>query len=75
MSTRLRVNPIQCDGHGACADLIPERITLDDWGYPIIDPTPVSGKLEAKARRAVNTCPLLALKLERVAQRDAAAAR
>ena len=24
------------DGHGVCADLVPEIIELDDWGYPII---------------------------------------
>ena len=41
MSCRLVVNPITCVGHGLCAELFPERITLDDWGYPIIDPTPI----------------------------------
>ena len=38
MSFRLVVNPITCVAHGMCAELFPERITLDDWGYPIIDP-------------------------------------
>ena len=37
MSARLRVNPIMCEGHGLCAELLPELIRLDDWGYPIID--------------------------------------
>jgi ferredoxin len=61
----LRVNPILCDAHGLCAELLPERITLDEWGYPIIDAAPVQRSLEMHARRAVAACPLLALRLER----------
>jgi ferredoxin len=59
----LAVNPIACDGHGICAELLPELIQLDDWGYPIIDPTPVPAHLEGLARRAVAACPTLALRL------------
>jgi ferredoxin len=40
MSFRLVLNPITCVAHGMCAELFPERITLDDWGYPIIDKKP-----------------------------------
>jgi len=61
----LRVNPINCTGHGVCAELLPELITLDEWGYPIIDPHPVPVALERDARRAVAACPALALKLMR----------
>ncbi|MGZ4419593.1 MAG: ferredoxin [Gaiellaceae bacterium] len=61
----LRVNPILCDAHGLCAELLPERITLDEWGYPIVDAAPVPRSLEPHARRAVAACPLLALGLER----------
>jgi ferredoxin len=60
----LRVNPIACDGHGLCAELLPERVRLDDWGFPIVDPEPVAGEVEAHARRAVAACPTLALLLE-----------
>ena len=38
---RIRVNPIECLGHGLCAELFPERIRLDEWGYPIINPDDV----------------------------------
>ena len=62
---RLAVDPIACDGHALCRDLFPERIRLDDWGYPIVDPRPVSPRLLEHARRAVAACPNLALKLER----------
>jgi len=61
VSSRLRVNPIACDAHGLCAELLPEWITLDDWGYPIVDSRPVPAELEAHARRAVGVCPTLAL--------------
>lgn len=64
MSLRITVDIIACDGRGVCADLFPERITLDDWGYPIIDPTPVDGYTIQHARRAVAACPVLALRLE-----------
>ena len=60
----LRVNPIVCDGHGLCAELLPERIELDEWGYPIVDDAVVPRSLEAHARRAVAACPVLALRLE-----------
>jgi ferredoxin len=65
MTAVLRVNPIACEGHGLCAELFPERIRLDDWGYPIVDETPVPRSLEQHLRRAVDACPTLALLLER----------
>jgi len=68
----LRVNPIVCDGHGLCAELFPERIELDEWGYPIIDETPIPRSLEAHARRAADACPVLALRLERMKRARAA---
>ena len=63
---RLRVNPIACEAHGLCAELLPELIRLDDWGYPIIDQPDVPEPLLGLARRAVDACPTLALLLERV---------
>jgi ferredoxin len=64
MSARLRVNPIMCEAHGLCAELLPELIRLDDWGYPIIDESQVPSELMGLARRAVDACPTLALLLE-----------
>lgn len=63
MSRRLTVDPIACTGHGACAELFPERIRLDDWGYPMLDDAPVGDELLVHARRAVAACPALALRL------------
>jgi ferredoxin len=65
MRKQLRVDPIACSGHGACAELLPELIELDEWGYPILDPRPVPPGLERQARRAVSGCPELALRLSR----------
>jgi ferredoxin len=65
VSRRLRVNPIACEAHGMCAELLPERIALDEWGYPILDGRPVSPDLLAHARRAVQACPTFALLLEK----------
>ena len=59
----LRVNPIACSGHGLCAELLPELITLDRWGYPMLADQPVPDRLVARARRAVTDCPALALLL------------
>jgi 4Fe-4S single cluster domain len=35
-TNELVVNRIVCDGFGMCAELLPELIELDDWGYPIV---------------------------------------
>jgi ferredoxin len=65
MSRKLQIDRIACTGHALCADLLPERIQLDEWGYPIIDADIPPG-LAGHARRAVRACPTLALKLNRV---------
>lgn len=70
MSSRLTVNPISCDGHGLCAELFPERVSLDDWGYPIVDADPIPRALEPHARRAIDACPVLALRLEQLKRPD-----
>jgi ferredoxin len=61
----LRVNPILCDAHGHCAELLPELIELDEWGYPIVADGPIPPELAKEARRAVSMCPRLALLIER----------
>ncbi|MEU8495081.1 ferredoxin [Pseudonocardia alni] len=61
---RLRLDPIACEGHGLCADLLPEHVTLDEWGYPLLD-ADVPEHLATHARGAVSACPTLALRLQR----------
>ena len=69
----LAVNPILCDGFGHCAELAPDLVRMDEWGYPIITkvPMPLSnlGALES-ARYAVRGCPRQALRIERVSDRS-----
>ncbi|HVX45198.1 MAG TPA: ferredoxin [Mycobacteriales bacterium] len=60
---RLVLDPIGCRAHGLCAELLPELIELDEWGYPIIAGAPVPPELVAEARRAARACPTLALRL------------
>ena len=63
---RLRVNPIACTGHGLCAELLPEIIELDPWGYPILSSSAVPAAVMEHAKRAVDTCPTLALLMAEV---------
>ncbi len=60
---RIEINPVACKAHGLCAELLPERITLDEWGYPLVDDTPLPPDLDSLGRRAERVCPTLALKL------------
>lgn len=65
--SRLHVDWTRCDGHGVCAELLPEVLSRDPWGFPV----PLSGErdpviprgLDKHARHAVQACPLMALKL------------
>jgi ferredoxin len=65
VSTSIRVDMISCTGQGLCADWFPERIELDEWGYPIIDPAPLNAEQLTMARRAAKECPARALWLAR----------
>ena len=65
MPSRLRVNPITCEAHGMCAELLPERIELDEWGYPILDGSTLGSDVLAHAQRAAEACPTFALLIER----------
>jgi ferredoxin len=62
--SRLRVDPIACDGRALCAEVLPELITLDDWGFPIIHDGDIPAWLRDEARQTVRVCPKLALRLE-----------
>ena len=65
MAERLRVNPLLCDAYGHCAELLPQLISRDEWGYPILSSAPVPDHFRAGAKHAVAMCPKLALLLER----------
>ncbi len=58
---RILIDPVACDAYGYCAELLPEAITLDEWGYPIVDGTPLTAELVAVAERAARDCPRRAI--------------
>ncbi|MGO8871019.1 MAG: ferredoxin [Acidimicrobiales bacterium] len=69
---RLRIDPVACDAYGSCAELLPERVTLDEWGYPMVDGRPVPAELADLAARATAECPRRAVLLEQVVAADRA---
>lgn len=62
MSHQLLVDWPACTGRGLCHELLPELVTLDEWGYPIVSGR-VPDDLLSEAREAVRACPQLALRL------------
>jgi ferredoxin len=68
--TEIAIDRIRCDGRGLCAELLPELIRVDDWGYPIIAVGPVPAHLIPHAQKAVASCPVLALALRQADRRS-----
>ena len=62
---RLRVDWIRCDGYGTCSDLVPDVIALDDWRFPMLPDDPIDQDRVHDVQRAVDCCPMKALRLER----------
>lgn len=59
----LNIDRIRCDGRGVCAELLPELLELDPWGYPIVRRASIPLDLEDHALRAVRACPVLAFRV------------
>jgi ferredoxin len=62
--SRLIVDWTRCDGHGLCRALLPDRIDVDEWGFPEFRRPDVAPDTEPAVRRAIAACPALALRLE-----------
>jgi ferredoxin len=60
----IRIDWTTCDRRGLCAELLPELIALDEWGFPVVHSGPIPGELLRHARRAAAACPTLALHIE-----------
>jgi ferredoxin len=60
---RITVDPVACAAYGYCAEILPEAISLDEWGYPIINDRPLPAELIALAKRAARDCPKRAITL------------
>jgi ferredoxin len=63
MAQELRVDWIRCDGYGLCGDLAPDSIALDEWRYPIILTDAVPSAALNDVQRAIDCCPMRALRL------------
>jgi ferredoxin len=70
MTIRIAIDPALCDGFGYCAELLPEAIELDEWGYPMVDGRPLPQELVTQARRAARDCPRRAIVLQRRVNAD-----
>lgn len=61
----IAIDPIACEAFGYCAELLPELVSLDEWGYPVL--APASGTvprwLADRAREAARQCPRRAVLL------------
>jgi ferredoxin len=64
LTSALRIDPIRCEAYGLCAELLPELVELDEWGYPVVGGEPVPRSLVRQARQAAALCPRLAVSLE-----------
>jgi len=63
---RLEIDWTRCEAHGLCAQVLPNVITLDEWGYPMIVQHKRSHDDDlTEQRRAVGVCPALALRVTR----------
>jgi ferredoxin len=59
----ISIDPVACEAYGYCAELLPEAIALDEWGYPMVDDQPLAPELLALAQRAARDCPKRAIAL------------
>lgn len=66
----IAVDWTRCDGHGLCSRILPERITLDEWGFPVLDRASLDPSLHSAAALAARTCPVLALRILRTGDRQ-----
>ncbi|MFW0796953.1 ferredoxin [Gordonia sp. CPCC 205515] len=59
---RIAVDRIACGGHGVCAIVLNNKVTLDEWGYPIIHDDRVESAIGTEA---IRLCPKRALRWRR----------
>ncbi len=60
---RITVDPAACDGFGYCVEMLPELMSDDEWGFPVVVEADVPAGLLDAARQAARTCPRRAVLL------------
>jgi ferredoxin len=64
VTARLVVDWPLCQAHGLCAEVLPEVLALDEWGYPVVL-GPLDPQLRDLAAAAEAACPVAALRVTR----------
>ena len=57
----LQLDAARCDGVGMCALVAPDLVTLDRWGFPVLD-SAADPSLVRQAKAAARACPHRALR-------------
>jgi ferredoxin len=57
----LELDAALCDGVGICALVAPDLVTLDRWGFPVID-AEADASVVRQAKRAAKACPHRAMR-------------
>ncbi len=57
------IDPTRCTGHGTCAQLLTDNISLDKWHFPILERSKLREAHFDLAKRAVQLCPELAISI------------
>ncbi len=57
----LELDAARCDGVGMCALVAPDVVTLDRWGFPVLE-ADADASLVRQAKAAARACPHRALR-------------
>jgi ferredoxin len=61
---KISVDQHRCEAYGFCEERAPELVHLNDDGILQVDAEPRTDEEIDRARRAVRSCPVAALRLE-----------
>lgn len=66
---RLVLDTTRCDGHGICSLRCPERLSIDEWGYAVVDSEAIIQRGSfVRAQRAIRACPEGALTMRTIVE-------
>lgn len=62
-TVRARVNPVKCQGHGICTEILPSLFVRDEWGFAQAAARDVETAERPDLDRAVEECPVRAIRV------------